>query len=174
MQNKNTGKILVYTAVTVQNTTVNSTIANSPFYSLKNDPNIDLSYDAIKMNFDRQLSLAPEEEKAEEKPLDIIDENGLTLIGDDITGNIARGTKGMSIMLDIELLRKNFAEAKQAYLYFDRVTAPTPNLDIVKNTRLGSLTKMYRSAPVLRDFVEEQMTKYAYTEEHKISVRGKQ
>jgi hypothetical protein len=73
-----------------------------------------------------------------------------------------------------EMLRKNFAEAKQAYLYFDKVTAPTPNLDIVKNTRLGSLTKMYRSAPVLRDFVEEQMTKYAYTEADKIAVRGKQ
>jgi hypothetical protein len=169
------GSIKIYDAITAENTTINSSIANSPIgYTVEKTSKVDLSYDGIKMNFDRQLYLAPDEEKADEKPLDIIDENGLSLTGDDVTGDIARGTRAISMMLDKELLRKNFAEAKQAYLYFDRVTAPTPNLDIVIQTRKGSLTKMYRSAPDLREFVEEQMTKYTYTEAYKIAVRGKQ
>ncbi|NJM53736.1 MAG: hypothetical protein HC846_10320 [Blastocatellia bacterium] len=157
----------------VELTTINLTVGTSPFrYNLTNTPKLTPEYENLKINPEQVLIVPPMDFFPKMQVYDILDAKGLSLVTTKKFPD-ARGTKLMSGVLDNELIRKNFAEAKAAYQYFDRITAATPNLDIIKSTRRQMLAKMYRIAPDLREFVEAEMTRVNYSDADKKIVRGK-
>ncbi|MCU0240393.1 MAG: hypothetical protein MUC29_13215, partial [Pyrinomonadaceae bacterium] len=173
IRNNQTKKFEIFQAIPVENTTINSTIAESPFNRmLEPTTKITFNYDYIRMNPNLALIAPPKGFYADYDVVDIIDRKGHSLVTTDNLPNGTGGTKTMLAAVERELSRNYFDEAKATYLYFDRVTSPTPNLENVKTTRRSMLTKMYKT-PTLRKFVEDEMTRLKYTDAERNIVLGK-
>jgi hypothetical protein len=173
IRNNQTKKFEIFQALPVENTTINSTIASSPFTStLKPTTKFTFNYEFIRMHNTLALITPPKGFYADYDVVDIIDRQGLSLITTDNLPTGSSGTKTLLATVERELSRNYFSEAKAAYQYFDRVTSPTPNLENVKTTRRTMLTKMYKM-PILQKFVEEEMTKRNYTDAERKIVMGK-
>jgi hypothetical protein len=173
IRNNQTKKFEIFQALPIENTTINSTIASSPFTStLKPTTKFTFNYEFIRMHNSLALISPPKGFYADYDVVDIIDRQGLSLITTDNLPIGSSGTKTLLATVERELSRNYFSEAKAAYLYFDRVTSPTPNLENVKTTRRTMLTKMYKM-PILQKFVEEEMTKRNYTDAERKIVMGK-
>jgi hypothetical protein len=173
ISNNQTKMFEIFQALPIENTTINSTIASSPFTStLKPTTKFTFNYEFIRMNNTLAMIAPPKGFYADYDVVDIIDRQGLSLITTDNLPTGSSGTKTLLATVERELSRNYFSEAKAAYQYFDRVTSPTPNLENVKTTRKAMLTKMYKS-PILQKFVEEEMTKRNYTDAERKIVMGK-
>jgi hypothetical protein len=173
IRNNQTKKFEIFQAVPVENTTINSTIANSPFTStLEPTTKITLNYDYIRMSPNLALITPPKGFYADYDVVDIIDRKGHSLVTTDNLPDGRGGTRTMLAAVERELSRNYFDEAKAAYLYFDLITSPTPNLENVKTTRRAMLTKMYKM-PTLRKFVEEEMTRLKLADVERKIIMGK-
>lgn len=176
LQNKKSGKMTVFAAVPNVTDAVNLLFASTEgafpnVLDVKPTPNFKFDYEGTRMNFDRNVIMSQDNSSPDYKLIGIYDAKGLSVT---TTTDFPkyRGTKAIQENFEQEISAKNFAEAKQSYLYFDRITSATPNLDIVKSNRRLMLLKIHRASPDLREFVEAEMARVNYTEADKKFVRG--
>ena len=180
MFDKNAGKYFLYEAFVTENTWPNVSLAETPFgKALKGKSTVPVTYETLKI--EPEYSVQPmhndaalDETKLPWQFIDILDAEGLTLLKDPKIP-LLNGSKGIRLLFDSELAKSNFDEAQKIYDWYDkRNTANNANdLDVVKLTRKTNLSKMYQYAEKLRPFVEQEMTRWKYSEPDKIAVRGK-
>ena len=177
--NKQTKKYLLYEAIIGKNELLEIELAESPFRKvLRHKSPVVPTYEAVKISPDYSLQLRANEKELARYMIwwevaDIIDAEGLSLIKKSSIPLIV-GDKGIKYLFDSELAAGNFDEALKIYDWYDkRNTINNANdLDVVKITRKTNLSKIYQYAEKLRTFVENEMTKWNYSEADKTAVRG--
>ncbi len=172
-------KFLLYEAYITDNVPINYALAETPFgKAAAGKTKLPLTYEALKISSDHSVQRMPKEAEVDRENtyneiIDILDAEGLTLIKKTNMQMMA-GSKGIRLIFDSELAAGNFSEALNIYDWYDkRNTANKANdLDVVRITRKTNLSKIYQYAEKLRPFVEQEMTKWKYSEPDKNAVRG--
>ena len=152
-------------------------LAETPFSkAIKGKSKIPLSYEFLKIEPEYSVQPMPKDVELDPYPVkwkvaDIIDAEGLTIFKNP-KFPLLRGSKGVRFLFDSELGASNFDEALKIYQWLEKVNIKGNDLDVVKTMRRTNLGKLYRATDKLRPFVEKEMSKWKYTEEEKIAIRG--
>ncbi len=139
----------------------------------KNDLTQLMSFKYLKLSFDR--SLLPVKKDAAHPSLkveivDILDSSNLSVLRRQ-PFPFTNEKKAYADLLDGEIKAENLEEAKVVYQQIESLGAKSGETDETKATRKTNLAKLYRRYD-LKSFVEQEMTKYKYTEAEKQAVRG--
>jgi tetratricopeptide (TPR) repeat protein len=170
-------KYFLYEAFITENIYPNIQLAETPFSkSIKGKSKMPLTYEFLKIEPEYSVQPVPKDVELDHYPVkwkvaDIIDAEGLTLFKNPRVP-LLRGSKGVRLLFDSELGASNFDEALKIYQWLEKVNINGNDLDVVKTMRRTNLGKLYRAADKLRPFVEKEMSRWKYTEEEKIAIRG--
>jgi tetratricopeptide (TPR) repeat protein len=179
MFDKQTKKYSLFVAIIGENSPVAVQLAETPFRkALNNKPTVPITYEAVKISPDYSLQLLPKEKELANNSYavvwevaDLVDAEGLSLIKKASIPLIV-GNKGIRYLFDSELEQSNFDEALKIYQWLEKLNIKSNDLDVVKINRKTNLSKMFQASEKLKPFVEEEMTKWNYTEADKTAVRG--
>ena len=126
-----------------------------------------------KLAFDRSLILVRKDgahPSLKVEVVDILDSSNLSVLRRQ-PFPITNEKKGYADLLDGELKAGNLDEAKAVYQHLASLAAKSGETDETKAERKTNLTKLYREYD-LKSFVEQEMTKYNYTEAEKQAVKS--
>lgn len=149
-------------------------LAKGALAALTEAPLGKIEYRALRCSPDYSLVLDRRSDQAIAVS-DIIDGRGLTVTDDGAREAGLKGSKFLRKTIDRELVRGNYLEAKEVYLFIADINAKgdSYDLDVVKIARKTNLAKLYHSGDAgLRAFVEAEMIAWSYTDADKLAVRG--
>jgi hypothetical protein len=171
--NQKSKRWLVFEAIVAPNTPSAVKLAETPLRNaLRDSLKVVLNYEAFKIKINQSLYLY---ENTFDKFIegvfvrDVVDAAGLSLVSRNTTKRES-GMKGISTLLSEEVLVLHLDEAMAIYQYLDRLNANSNDLEVVKANRKRNLKVMCNSA-ILKSFVEQEMTRWNYTEADKVDIR---
>lgn len=174
IQNVKTKRIMIYEAIFAEDSERNMIRAETESQpAIQKEPSILAGYKYMKIAGDQSL-LLPKTDRAaaalDYNVIDILDTSNLSLARRENLP-LAAGSKSLDNLMDSEIATSHFDEAKEIYLYLEKISAKAADQNEVKATRKTNLKKLYKASVELHKFVEQEMEKYKYTDEEKRSVR---